>query len=104
MKANEIKMSTKGYLFNANIYPAKSHYKFLMSLGRVFPTTKAQAMYFVRNKIRPDVYTLDDVLFVEKELAPYGFVGKYKYTKNRHWVRVVNIEDMYATLRAKYGF
>ena len=103
MKASEINLKKEGFLSNVNVCPPRSHYKFLMSLGRVFPTTKAQAVTFINMGVLPDAYNMDDVEFVEKELSPYGFIGEYKYTKSRRWVRLVNLADMHNALRKKYG-
>lgn len=74
-----------------------------MDLGRVFPTTKAQAKYFIQQATAPDVYNMDDVEFVENELNAYGFIGEYKYTKSKLFVRVVNFNDMCDALKLKYG-
>ena len=103
MKASEINLKKEGSLFSAKTYPAGSHYKFTMSLGRVFPTTKAQAVAFIEMGVKPDVYNMDDVEFVEKELSPYGFVGDYRYTKNRRWVRLVNLDELHNALKLKYN-
>lgn len=104
MKANEIDLKKDGYLFSAIVKPARSHYKELMRIGRVFPTTKAQAIAFIKMGVNPDIYNMDDVEFVEKELSPYGFVGEYRYTKSRRWVRLVNIDDVHKALKLKYDF
>lgn len=103
MKANEINLKKDGYLFNANIYPPRSHYKHFMSMGRVFPTTKSQAETFIKMGVYPDVYNMDDVELVEKILSPYGFAGEYKYTRSRQWVRLQNLHDMHSALKKKYN-
>lgn len=75
MKANEINLEKDGHLFNVNICPPRSHYKHLMKMGRVFPSTKSQAKTFIKMGVYPDVYNMDDVEFVEKELGSCGFRG-----------------------------
>ena len=72
-------------------------------MGVVFPTTKAQAVTFIKMNVAPDVYNMDDVEFVEKELSPYGFVGDYQYTKSKRWVRVQNLCDMRNAIKRKYN-
>lgn len=104
MKAAEITLNKQGFNFSANVRPAGSNYKHVMGLGRVFPTTKPQARYFVSEQINLDVLNMDDVEFIEKELSPYGFIGEYKYTTKGKWVRLINVSDMHKALRLKYSF
>jgi hypothetical protein len=103
MKKNEINLKKEGFNLNANVYPAGYHYKEIMRLGRVFPTTKAQAAYFIQLGRYPDAYNMDDVELVERELNPYGFDGEYEYTKSKTMVRLVNLDDMCKALKLKYG-
>ena len=103
MKANEINWSeTATYFFNANEY--KGHYKFIMGLGCCFPATKAQAKHFVKEGICLDVLNNMDVDKVEKVLNEAGFVGEYKFTKSKTWVRLQNNGDLHKALRVKFDF
>ena len=102
MKATEVNLQKEGFNFNCNTYPARSHYKFLMRLGRVFPTTKAQAKYFISEGICLDVLNYDDVQIVEEVLNRHGFSGSYKYTKSEQWVRLQNDSDLHEALKKEY--
>jgi hypothetical protein len=104
MKHTELNLTPKGYNFNTNIKPAKSHYKFLMRIGRCFPSTKAQARFFVSNSISFDELNYEDVQRIEGLLNKHGHQGDYKYTKSRLWARLQNHQDFYAALRAEYNF
>ena len=102
MTATEINLKKDGYYFNCNTYPARSHYKFIMRLGRVFPTTKAQARYFIAKGIVLDVLNGDDVEKVETMLNKHGFEGNYKFTKSKTWVRLQNTNDLYQALKKEF--
>ena len=82
---------------------AGQHYKFLMELGRVFPTTAPQSRYFIGNNLKLDVLNRDDVDRVEALLNEFGFEGDYRYTSTKRWVRLVNHEDLYKALELKYS-
>lgn len=101
MVASEINLEKDGFRFNTRTHPARSHYKFLMDLGRVLPETKAQIKHFVSSSISLDVLNADDVEVVEEILVKYGFTGKYKYTKSKGWVRLQNYEDLIKAFKLK---
>ena len=103
MKANELNLEKEGYNFNCNIVKKRSHYTFLMTLGRCFPTTRNQAKYFVKNQIVLDVLNYEDVEMIEKLLNKYGFEGDYKYTKSKYWVRLRNHDDLYKALKLEFN-
>lgn len=103
MKATEINLKKDGYNFNCNTYPARSHYKFIMRLGRVFPTTKAQAKYFITEGISIDVLNGDDVETVETMLNKHGFEGEFVFTKSKTWVRLQNQSDLHEALKKEYS-
>lgn len=103
MKKQDINLEYRGYFFNANEKKAGQHYKFLMELGRVFPTTAPQSRYFINNNLKLDVLNRDDVDRVESLLNEFGFEGDYRYTTRKHWVRLVNHEDLYTALKLKYN-
>lgn len=104
MKASEINLTKDNFTISCNTYPARSHYKFRMSLGRVFPSTKAQAHYFVSNRMRLDVLNYDDVQIVESILNKHGFEGQYSYTstKSKHFVRLKNSADLRQALKSEF--
>ena len=103
MKASELNLKKDGYNFNCNTYQAGSHYKFIMSLGRCFPSTQAQAKYFIYEGICLDVLNGDDVEKVEAILNKHGFEGDYKFTKSRIWVRLQNNSDLHKALKLEFN-
>lgn len=103
MKANEINLKKQGFTFSANTYASKSHYKLLMKLGRVFPTTNAQARCFVTKGLRMDVLNMNDVEIIENLLNKHGFSGDYKFTKSKTWVRLKNNQDLISALKKEYS-
>jgi hypothetical protein len=103
MKATEINLKKDGFNFNCNTYPARSHYRFTMRLGCVFPTTRAQAKYFITEDIWLDVLNGDDVETVESMLVKHGFEGDYRFTKSKKWVRLQNQIDLHEALKKEYN-
>lgn len=103
MKANELNLPEVRYTMSMNIYPPKSHYKFVMGLGRVFPNSIAQAKFFISKGIHLDVLNAKDVSLLENFLNKYGFEGKYKYTKSKQFVRLVNWLDLEQALKIAYN-
>lgn len=103
MKANLINLTKQGFNFSANTYAPKSHYKMSMRLGHVFPTTKAQAHFFVVESLQMDVLNMDDVEVIENLLNKHGFEGDYKLTKSESWVRLQNNLDLISALKKEYS-
>jgi hypothetical protein len=103
MKTSELNLKTDGYLFNTNEAPARSHYKFLMSIGRRFPSTKEQAKYFVKNQIVFDVLNMDSAIKIDTLMKKHGFEGDFKYTKSQTSVRLQNHNDFYTTLKLEFN-
>lgn len=103
MKASELNLKKDGYNFNCNTYKAGSHYKFIMRLGRCFPSTQAQAKYFISEGICLDVLNGDDVEKVEAILNKHGFEGDYKFTKSKTWVRLQNNSDLHKALKLEFN-
>ncbi len=104
MTYTQIDLESQNFIFNTLECKAGQHYTYLMKLGRILPTTKSQAKFFVTNGCKLDVLNIVDVQRVEALLNETGLEGDYKYTKNNHWVRLVNIEALYEALRKKYNF
>ena len=103
MKKQDINLEYQGFFFNATEKKAGQHYKFLMELGRVFPTTAPQSRYFIDNNLKLDVLNRNDVDRVEALLNEFGFEGDYRYTSTKRWVRLVNHDALYKALEAKYN-
>lgn len=103
MNANEIILDAQNFIFSTNERRSGQHYKYLMNLGRILPTTRAQARYFVANRCKFDALNIVDVERVEAIFCEFGGTGKYKYTGSRRWVRLVNIEAFYEVLKMKYN-
>ena len=103
--SDEISLQEEGFNMSANVYPPRSHYKFIMKIGRVFPTTKAQAKHFVHNVQHLGVLNKDDVNRIEDLLNKYDIKGKYYYTKSKIWVRMTTatISHLLAALKCEYG-
>lgn len=102
-KANELSLPETQYTLSMNIYPPKSHYKTLMSLGRVFPNTLAQAKFFISKGVCLDVLNSTDVKMLEDFLNQNGFEGKYKYTKSKNFVRLQNDYDLYLAIKKTFN-
>lgn len=85
------------------VYSPRQHYKQSMRIGRVFPTNKAQAAYFVSRSQSLDVLNSYDVNTVEAFLNKHGFEGNYRYTKSGNWVRLENNNVLLAALKLEYS-
>jgi hypothetical protein len=103
MKFTELDLKKDGYNFNCNTYKSGSHYKFIMRLGRCFPSTKAQAKYFISQGVCLDVLNYDDVETIESILNKHGFQGDYKFTKSKTWVRLQNNIDLHRALKLEFS-
>ena len=79
------------------------HYKCLMRLGRIFPSTRAQANFFVSEGVLLDVLNGDDVEKVESLLNKHGFEGNYKSTKSKIWGRLQNHKDLQKALKLEFN-
>ena len=104
MTVSEFQLEKVGYTFNCNTRKSGSQYKFLMAMGRIFPTTLAQAKYFVSQGVCLDTLNYQDVLIVEGMLNKHGYSGDYKWTKSGTWVRLVNSGDLHKALKSEYNF
>lgn len=103
MKATELNLQKAGHTMSANIYPARSHYRFIMSLGRVFPTTKPQAELFINCSQGFDVLNYEDVQLINELMSKHSLVADFKYTKSHTWVRLVNVDDFKKSLKLEYN-
>ena len=103
MKANEIKLEEQSFTMSANTCPSRSHYKFIMKLGRVLPSTPAQARHFIKLGRQFDVLNLIDVSIIEALLNKHGYSGDYTYTKSKRWVRLESVIDLHKALKKEYS-
>jgi hypothetical protein len=103
MKAIELNLTKDGHNCSCKTYKSRSHYKFIMRLGRCFPSTQAQAKYFITEKVCLDVLNGDDVEKVETILNKHEFKGDYKFTKSKTWVRLQNNSDLHKALKLEFN-
>lgn len=96
MIAKEIILDVQNFIFSTNERKSGQHYKYLMVLGRILPTTRA-------NRCKFYVLNIVDVERIEALFCEFGGAGEYEYTCSRRWVRLVNIEAFYEVLRMKYN-
>lgn len=95
-------MMADGYLFNLRSYPAGSHTRDIMKMGRTLPCCKSQVQYYVSNVFEIDVLNREDVEKLEMLLNKHGLYGEYKWTKSGRWVRIQNINDVHKALKLEY--
>lgn len=81
-------------------YKPRQHYKFIASLGRVFPTTKEQA----KNFKWMDVLGKGDVVKIEALLNKHGFKGMYVFTKSKHFCRLSNTNHFVVALKMEFKY
>lgn len=103
MKATEIKLEQNGYNMMYVQKTKGEHNSLSITLGRLIPTHKAQALKVARAGISPDVLNMNDVRLIEEVMNEFGFEGRYKYTKSKSWVRLQNYTDWHSALKLKYG-
>ena len=103
MKASELNLEKNSFTLSCNTFPARSHYKEIMVLGRSFPSTKSQAKFFVGKRIILDVLNIRDVEVVESLLNKHGFNGDYRYTKSNRWATLCNHESLYKALTLEFA-
>ena len=111
MKANEIQIkddyTSKNTSTALATYGERQHYKFTMSLGRCWPTTKSQAQHFIKTGMKLDVLYQGDVERIEELCKRHGLDGQidYKVTKSGKFVRV-SMESygvLERAMRLEYG-
>ena len=81
-------------------YKPRQHYKFVASLGRVFPTTREQA----RNFKWMDVLGKGDVVKIEALLNKHGYNGMYVFTKSKTFCRLSNTNQFVEALKKEYNY
>jgi hypothetical protein len=100
MKKSELNLTKQGFMFSCKQFAG--HYKSIMKLGRCFPSSKAQANFFISIGVHFDAMNYDDVEFIENILNKYGYNGNYKYTKSKNWVKLQNMNDLYTVVKLMY--
>ena len=80
------------------------HYKSAMRIGRVFPTTKAQAIELRRMGAIFDVLGKADLENIEMLMNKHGKSGKYTLTKSESFARIANMQEFYECLKDEYQF
>ena len=94
-------MNEKFNMINGN-YAPRSHYKFIMSLGRVWPCCAAQVKEWERIGCRLDVMNGPDITRCEELMNKHGYIGDYRPTKSKRWARLANTADLLAAFKAEF--
>ncbi len=107
MKYEDIKnkllsMDDEFYMINGN-YAPRSHYKFIMSLGRVWPCCAAQVKAWEKTNCRLDVMNGPDVVRCEELMNRHGYTGDYRLTKSARFARIANTGDLLAAFKKEFG-
>lgn len=100
MKATQITLEKTTYL--STMQDAKSHYKVLMRKGVGFPTTQAQATYFITAGCCLEMLNYSDLIKLESFLNKHGLEGDYIYTKSQSYVRLTNSMDLYLAIKKEF--
>lgn len=100
MKANEILQVIGSSTECLSECQKGAHVGLIATIGRLYPTTHAQAKRFRTF----DVLSGVDVAKIESLLNKHGFCGNYKLTKSKTWCRLQNIDDFKSALRKEYNF
>jgi hypothetical protein len=81
----------------------RSHYKFLMDLGRVIPSDKAQAKYYLSSGRCIGLIQGADARYIHELMQEQGMEALFVFTKNKRFMRLVNNEDFCKALKLKYS-
>ena len=105
MRATEIIWKEEAVLpLSANVFPPRKPYKAQMMMGKVFPTTRAQAMAYVQMGCALEALNSEDVRVVEGLLARHHLQGNYRYVGGKMLVKLVNQTELDKALKEEYGF
>ena len=105
MKATEIIWKEEAVLpHSANVFPSGKPYKAQMMIGKVFPTTKAQAIAYVKMGCALEALNNEDVRVVERLLVKHHLQGSYRYVSGKTLVKLVNQTDLDKAFKEEYGF
>lgn len=105
MRATEIIWKEEAVLpLSANVFPSGKPYKAQMMMGKVFPSSKAQAMAYVKMGCALEALNSEDVRVVERLLEKHHLQGNYRYVGGKNLVKLVNQMDLDKALKEEYGF
>lgn len=105
MRATEIIWKEEAVLpHSANIIPSGKPYKAQMMMGKIFPTSKAQAIAYVQMGCALEALNKEDVRVVEGLLVKHHLQGNYRYVGSKMHVKLVNQIDLDKALKEEYGF
>lgn len=83
----------------------REHINVLIRLGRIFPTTKAQAKkVYSQSSSLEILYNSDVEKLIEPLLNKHGLKGEYKLTKSKRNCRLINFEDFRKALKIEFQF
>lgn len=92
----------KFYMINGN-YAPRSHYKFEMTLGRVWPCCKSQVQEWKRQGCPLDVMDWADIQRCENLMSKYCHKGEYQLTRSKRWARLVNVKDLLSAFELEFA-
>ena len=81
-------------IFDIETKPRKHEQYFLMQLGRKFPATLAHAKYWIKNELKFDVISDNNLLNAKMYFDKINFTPEYKFTKSKTFVRLVNSDGL----------
>lgn len=104
MRATEIIWKEEAVLpLSANVIPSGKPYKAQMMMGKVFPTSKAQAMAYLKMGCALEALNNEDVRVVERLLEKHHLQGNYRYVDGKNLVKLVNQMDLDKALKREYA-
>lgn len=109
MKANELMNETQfvasGTINFLGTKCERQHYKFGMSMGRLFPTTRTQAIEFAKNG-HFDLLTAADVRMIEELAKKNGLENtcEYQLTNSGKYAHLIRIDRFIAVLKKEFNF
>ncbi len=102
---NEVKFVANGNFNTLSTKGERQHYKFSMSIGRLFPTTRQQAIEFGKNG-HFDLLTVADVRMIEELCRKHGLENtcEYQLTNSAKYARLIRIDRFIAVLKKEFKF
>lgn len=81
----------------------REHTSLLITLGRLFPISKAQAKKVIKTGFL-DVLNHEECDYVSDFMAKHGHKSEFKYTKSKSFKRLVNFDTFAKCLKLEYNF
>lgn len=81
----------------------REHTSLLISLGRIFPISKAQAKKVIKAGFL-DVLTYDEADFISDFMERNGQKAEFTLTKSKSFKRLSNFEAFAKSLKSEYKF